>query len=172
MKKLLITTALAFSMVVTPAMANFYNKNVGDWYVFGFEGTTDNNRACVIQYEWQDGSRFHLIKDLVDDEIYIWFMNIQWQITDEPGEYKGMTVVVENADSAKNWPATYSLVNKNTILIRNLQNSFDFIEAFTEYDMVYFVMPGNIENAYLSLDGSAAALIAGSECIDASGDYN
>lgn len=170
MKKLLMTTALAFSMAVTPAMA-FYSKNIGDWYVFGFEGTPDDNRACVVQYEWQDGSRFQLIKDLVDGELYIWFKNNQWQISDAPGEYEGMTVVVENADNAKNWPATYSLVNKNTILIRNLQNSVDFIEALAEYDMVYFVMPGNIENAYIDLDNSMAALHAGSECIDASGNF-
>ena len=169
MKKLLMTTALAFGLVVTPAMADFYNKQVGNWLVFGFEGTPDNNRACVIQYEWRDGSRFHLIKDMVDGEAYIWFKNNQWNIGDAPGNYEGMTIIVEGSNgTVKSWNAIYNLMNKNTIIIRNLQNNPDFIEAFSSLSVMKFVMPGDIENVTIPLAGSSAAIIAGSDCINAS----
>ena len=164
-----MSTALALTLTATPALADFYNKQVGNWFVFGFEGTSDKNRACVIEYGWQDGSRFQLIKDMVDGEVYIWFKNHQWNIADAPGDYEGMTVIIEGSNgTVKSWNATYNLINKNTITIRNLQNNPDFIEAFSALSVMKFVMPGDIENAVIPLDGSSAAIAAGSDCIDAS----
>jgi len=171
MKKFLIAATLACTTLLsTPAaIADFYNKQVGNWLVFGFDGTSDKNRACVMEYQWQDGSTFQLIKDLVDGEVYIWFKNHQWNIGDAPGDYEGMTVIMQGSrGTVQSWNATYNLINKNTITIRNLQNNPDFIQAFAYLAQMNFVMPGDIENAVIPLTGTSAAINAASNCIDVS----
>jgi hypothetical protein len=170
MKKLLLASALAIStaLAAIPAKADFFNQNAGPWYIFGFEGTPDNNRACVLQYEWQDGSQFQIVKDLVDGEIYIWFKNHEWNIIDKPGDYTGMSVILQGSrGSVKSWNATYQLLNKNTIAIRNMNDAGDFFDLFAGLSVLRFVMPGDIDNAELSLQGSAAGLRSLVSCIQA-----
>ena len=167
MKKLLTTTAIALTMAITPVYANFFGKQVGPWSIFGADGTEQQNRACVMEYQYQDGSRFQLIKDLVDGELYIWFKNHSWNISDAPGDYEGMTVVIKGSrGSVASWPATYSLVNKNTILIRNLNGADDFINAFAYLSEMTFVMPGNIQDALIPLTSTAAGLSTLASCVD------
>lgn len=173
MKKFLLATTLACSTILstTAAYANFFNNQVGPWSIFGAEGTSEQNRACVMEYQWQDGSRFQLIKDLVDGELYIWFKNHSWNIGDAPGDYEGMTVVIKGSrGSVASWPATYSLVNKNTILIRNLNGADAFINAFAYLSEMTFVMPGNIQDALIPLTKTAAGLSNLASCVDASGN--
>lgn len=149
--------------------ADFYNDRVDNWVVFGFDGEVDNNRACVMEYKYQDGSKFQLIADLVDGEIYIWFKNHQWNISDAPGEYDGMTILIEGSGgTVRSWDAIYQLSNKNTILIRHLEGNNELIDSIAYLHEMKFIMPGTIENASVPLEGSTRALESMITCLEIS----
>lgn len=166
LKKLMITTALAVSMAVTPALAEFYKKDIGQWEVFGVEKEGNKNKACVVSFLSRDGSAFQLIKDLDDGELYIWIRNHAWDIQQESDEYDGMVVIIEGDDNyVKSWPATYLLINKNTVAIRNINNALDFIVDFSKHKLLKIIMPDNISNIYLDLADSGKAMEALYECV-------
>ena len=161
-----MSTALALTMMVTPAMANFYNDEIGYWSIFGFEGTPTDNKACVLEMVWQDGSRFQLIKDLVDGELYIFLKNNDWNISNPEGVYEfEMVIINENNTEAVSGVMEYILLNKNTIVVRGL-DADGFVPPFTSLDELRFIMPGNIQNAYVDLENSNAAIQSMSKCID------
>lgn len=60
----------------------------------------------------------------------------------------------------------YTLVNKNTILVRGLDVP-TFIPAFMGRAFIKFIMPGNIGTATIPLTGSTDAIGKMLECMDA-----
>ena len=170
---LLTTVTLA-----TPAFAvtgyEFYSNDTTHWHIGGYTGDTDDvagglNPACYAEYAFQDGSSFQLIKDLEDGEVYIWLRNMEWNISDTPGAYSlRMNIVNRRGDiGSASGNYEYELVNKNTVMIRGL-NVDEFIPAFMNSTEVRLVMPGDIPNAYIPLEGSSVATQMIAECIKSS----
>jgi hypothetical protein len=169
MKKLLLSTVLAASLFATQAFAEtiFYSGGqTGAWTVFGNAGNATQNAACVAETKWQDGSSMQLIKDLRTGELYIWFQNYEWNIGDPPGDYPFRMNIVNRANQVVGGDMTYSLVNKNTIAIRGI-DAQSFIPAFMEMSEMRILMPGDIQPAYIPLDGSTAAVQKLLACMDA-----
>ena len=168
MKKFLITTLLAASLAITPALAqeNFYDGGVvGSWSVFGNPGNATQNPACVAEVTWDDGSKLQLIKDLRDGELYIWFRNNEWNIADTPGEYLFRMNLVDSKGNVVGGDLNYELINKNTIAVRKIDVD-SFIPPFMTMAEIRFIMPGDIQNAYVPLNGSSDAVDKLLVCMD------
>jgi hypothetical protein len=162
--------AMLFTSSAFAAGREFYNVDVrpGPYYVKGVTADTDGgngNPACYAEVNWRDGSRFQLIRDLADAELYIFLSNAAWNIGDPPGNYRLRANFHRNGNiSGINFD--YTLVNKNTIVIRNI-NKEQFLPLFTGNQRMTLVMPGSIQNAEIDLTGSARSLAEISKCIDA-----
>jgi hypothetical protein len=168
MKKLLLSTVLAVSVFASQAFADniFYSGGqTGAWTVFGNAGNQNQNPACIAETKWQDGSTMQLIKDLNSGELYIWFQNYEWNIIDPPGDYPFRMNMVNRANQVVGGDMTYSLINKNTIAIRKIDVD-SFIPAFMDMSELRILMPGDIQPAYIPLDGSTAAVDKILSCID------
>jgi hypothetical protein len=164
MKSIFFGAALVLSAL--PANADyFYQSEVGNWMVFGEDPASELNPACVISYEWQDGSEFQLIFDLYERELFIWFRNLEWDIIDPEGFYSLNMVAVGRNNNVVSGVLDYYLLNKNTIDIPDIEPG-TFLDAFARMNELRFVMPGNIQNAYLDLDGSRAATMEFFDCIN------
>ncbi len=169
MKKLLLSTVLAISLFTSQALADaniFYQGGqTGAWTVFGNGGSQSQNPACVAETTWQDGSTMQLIKDLTSGELYLWFQNYEWNIGDPPGDYPFRMNMYNRANQVIGGDMTYTLVNKNTITIRGIDVN-SFIPAFMEMGEMRIIMPGDIQPAYIPLQGSSAAVERLLACID------
>jgi hypothetical protein len=144
----------------------YQGGQVGSWSVFGNSGNTTQNPACVAEVTWDDGSKFQLIKDLKNGEFYIWFQNNEWNIIDPPGNYTFRMNIVNRANQVAGGDMTYQLVNKNTIAVRELDVD-SFVGPFMEMTEIRFIMPGDIGNAFIPLNGSTAAIEKLVQCLDA-----
>jgi len=172
MRKFVSTTlaAMLFTSSALAAGQEFYNVDVrpGPYFVKGVTADTDGgngNPACYAEVTWRDGSRFQLIRDLADGELYIFFRNNTWNISDAPGVYQ-MRANFQRNGNVSGLNFQYNLVNKNTIVIRNIIKE-QFLPLFSGNQRMVFVMPGSIQNAEVDLTGSARALSEVSNCVDA-----
>jgi len=164
MKSIIFGAALALTAL--PANAEyFYQSDVGNWTVFGEAPEIELNPACVISHVWQDGSEFQLIYDLYERELFIWFRNLEWDIADVEGYYTLDMVVVGSGNGVVSGRLDYYLVNKNTINVPGIEPG-TLMEAFAGMNELRFIMPGNIQNAYLDLQGSRAASMEFFDCIN------
>lgn len=169
MKNFFLSALLASSLVVTPALAQeiFYDGGqAGSWSVFGNAGTDTQNPACVAEVTWDDGSKLQLIKDLRDGELYIWFRNNEWNISDPPGVYTFRMNILDSGNNVVGGELEYELINKNTIAVRKIDVD-SFIPPFMTMTEIRFIMPGDIQNAYVPLNGSSQAVDKLLACIDA-----
>ena len=171
MKKFVSATlaAMLFTSSAFAAGKEFYNVDVrpGLYYVKGVTADVDGgsgNPACYAEVNWRDGSRFQLIRDLADGELYIFFRNNTWNIGDAPGTYNLRANFHRNANIS-GLDLQYQLIDKNTIVIRNLRKD-QFLPLFSANQKVTFVMPGTIQNAEFDLTGSSNALTEISKCVD------
>jgi opacity protein-like surface antigen len=163
--------AMLFSSSAFAAGTEFYNVDVrpGPYYVKGVTADTNGgsgNPACYAEVNYRDGSRFQLIRDLADGELYIYLRNTSWNISDAPGVYQLRANFSRNGQFVSGLNFSYNQVNKDTIVIRNIKRE-TFLPLFTANAVMTFVMPGNIQNASVDLTGSSRSLEEISKCIDA-----
>lgn len=171
MNKLLTALMLTAAMTL-PTFADdgkgyeFYNNQSGNWHVGGYSGDPSLDPACYAEYPFQDSSVFQLIKDLASGEVYLYIMNVSWDIADAPGQYDLiMNFRLRNGNyEAASGKYSYQLLNKNTILINGL-NVDEFIPSFMNATEIQLVMPGTIQNGFIPLDGSSGATTLLAECI-------
>jgi hypothetical protein len=174
MKKFISVTlaAMLFTSSAFAAGKQFYNVDVrpGPYYVKGVTADVDGgngNPACYAEINWRDGSQFQLIRDLADGELYIFLRNNNWNIGDKSGNtYRLRMNFINRSGNIAGLNFEYYLVNKNTIVIRNIKKD-QFLPLFANNVKALFVMPGNIENAEIDLTGSSRSLEEISKCIDA-----
>ena len=163
------TIALSTSVVAAESGYEFYSNQSQNWYIGGYSGDSTTNPACYTEFSFQDGSSFQLVKDLKDGEVYIFFRNMQWNIIDDPGQYSlrmNLTTSGGNINPASG-EYYFQLINKNTVSINQL-NADEFIPGFMNSAEIGLIMPGDIENAYIPLDGSSRATELLADCIDKS----
>lgn len=171
MKKFVSATlaAMLFTSSAFAASQQFFSVDVrpGAFYAFGVTANAEKNEnpACYAEVNWRDGSRFQLIRDLADGELYIFFRNVTWNINDPAGLYQ-MRMNFHRNGNITGLNFQYNLINKNTIVIRNIKKD-QFLPLFTGNQKMLFVMPGSIQNAELDLTGSSRALAEVSNCVDA-----
>lgn len=164
MKKFLTTTLALLTMVSTATADVFYQQKEQLWNVYGVVNVKEKNPACIAEQTWRDGSYIQLIKDLADNELYIALTNMEWQIQDEPGNYK-MRVNAFVGSEIHGFNFDYTLINKNSIVIRGIIGE-KFVPVFAAANKLRFVMPGTITNADIQLNGSRAAIIGLSDCMN------
>lgn len=168
-----VSATLAVMLFSSSALASnetFFREDVrpGPYYVYGVTADTEKNSnpACYAEVTWRDGSKFQLIRDLADGELYIFFQNTTWNISDPVGNYRMRINFHGRNGQISGLNFQYSLVNKNTIVIRNIIKE-QFLPLFSGNSRAVLVMPGSIQNAEIDLTGSAKALSEISRCIDA-----
>ena len=172
MKKLVSGTlaAMLFTSSAFAASQQFFNVDVrpGPYYVYGVtsNGQNNDNPACYAEINWRDGSRFQLIRDLADGELYIFLRNSTWNISDAPGNYRMRMNFHNRNGQISGLNFEYKLINKNTIVIRNIIKE-QFLPLFSNNTRAVFVMPGSIQNAEIDLTGSTRTLAEISNCVDA-----
>ena len=172
MKKTLSVVAAVALAFTTSVFAGelFYDKPANDkqvWGVFGDKGSDSLNPACVAELGFNDGSYVQIIKDLANGEVYIWLKNNAWEIQDEVNQYYDLELNFTFTDgSVVNVPMQYLLLNKNTIILPQL-NDENFLGALATAKEFKLIMPGTIQNAYIGLDGSTDALTLIGACMDA-----
>jgi hypothetical protein len=171
MKKIISGTlaAMLFTSSAFAASQQFFNVDVrpGPYYVFGVTANVEknDNPACYAEINWRDGSRFQLIRDLADGELYIFLRNNTWNISDPPGNYRMRMNFHNRSGQISGLNFDYRLINKNTIVIRNIIKE-QFLPLFSNNSKAFFVMPGSIQNAEIDLTGSARTLTEISNCVD------
>lgn len=162
--------AMLFSSSAFAANQTFFREDVrpGPYYVYGVTADPEKNSnpACYAEVTWRDGSKFQLIRDLADGELYIFFHNVTWNIADAPGNYRMRVNFHGRNGQVTGLNFEYRLVNKNTIVIRNIIKD-QFLPLFSGNSKAIFVMPGSIQNAEIDLTGSAKTLSEISRCVDA-----
>ena len=172
MRKFISVTlaAMLFSSSAFAANETFFREDVrpGPYYVYGvtFDPEKNSNPACYAEVTWRDGSKFQLIRDLADGELYIFMQNMTWNISDPAGVYR-LRANFSRGSQISGINFEYNLVNKNTIVIRNIDKD-RFLPLFTGNQKMTFVMPGSIQNAELDLTGSSRTLGEVSRCVDVS----
>lgn len=173
MRKFVSTTlaAMLFTSSAFAAGREFYKVDVqpGPYFVYGVTADTDGgsgNPACYAEVNWRDGSRFQLIRDLADGELYIFLRNTAWNISDPAGTYNLRANFTRNNQVVSGLNFEYTLVNKNTIVIRNIKKEV-FLPLFTANQRMELIMPGTIQNATIDLTGSSRSLEEISKCIEA-----
>jgi len=172
MKKLVSGTlaAMLFTSSAFAASQQFFNVDVqpGPYYVFGVTANAEknDNPACYAEINWRDGSRFQLIRDLADGELYIFLRNNAWNISDSPGNYSMRINFLSRSGQTTGLNFEYRLINKNTIVIRNIIKE-KFLPLFANNTRAIMVMPGSIQNAEIDLTGSSRTLTEISNCVDA-----
>jgi len=168
---------VSLAMFATSAYAgeSFFSFDVrsGPFMVYGVAGETNprNNPACYAEVTWRDGSKFQLIRDLDDGELYIFVRNNTWNVTDAPGIYNVRINFEKYGSIINGLNFQYNLLNKNTIVIRNIKKE-TFLPLFSNGNKMIFVMPGSIQNAEVSLEGSTRALTEIANCVDRSTGVN
>ena len=164
MKKLMLSTAILVGLTV-PVYAEFYNKSIGDWVIFGYDGR-ELNKACILEKSWEDGSRFHLIKDLTDGELFIWINNLSWDIKQKDSNiYDGATMIIESESGELfTFETKFALINNNTIAIPNLKPT-EFVPPFITLTKLRIVIPGFIDEMEIPLDNAFLAVTVLGECI-------
>ena len=171
MKKLVSGTlaAMLFTSSAFAASQQFFNVDVrpGPYYVFGVTANAEknDNPACYAEVNWRDGSRFQLIRDLADGELYIFLRNNAWNISDPPGNYRMRINFLNRSGQTTGLNFDYRLINKNTIVIRNIIKE-QFLPLFANNTRAIMVMPGSIQNAEIDLTGSSRTLTEISNCVD------
>jgi hypothetical protein len=173
MMKKLVSTSLAAMLFASSAFAAgkeffFVDVRPGPYYVKGVTADVNGgtgNPACYAEINYRDGSRFQLIRDLADGELYIYMHNSNWNISDPSVVYQLRANFSRNNQVVNGVNFSYNLVNKNTIVIRNIDKD-RFIPLFTGNQRMLLIMPGNIQNAEVDLTGSSKSLAEISKCID------
>lgn len=182
MKKILILIALALTTTfVSASLANqsgsvFYEYMIGQrltdkgaWIILGKTGSDTSNAKCSMGTEWNDGSYYWYINDLIDNEVYMEFRNNSWNISDPPGKYTLRANFKYSNGSIRGDYLKYDLINKNLIFIRWLDEMVTN-EMFNAIELV-LVMPGTISNAIIPLTGTRKAIALLSECRNQSKKY-
>lgn len=165
MRRLMLIAGL---LATLPAQANdetFFNDVSGSWSVYGHSGNENLNPACVAETKWDDGSRLQIIQDLKDGELYINFNNNQWNVEGPYNTQHELTMNMYGKKGVESWTATFNLSTKNSIQIRGIDYK-SFLPAFMGYNKMVLIMPGTVENAEVSLVGSAAAVRLMAGCIE------
>jgi hypothetical protein len=162
--------AMLMTSSALAASQTFYNVDVrpGPYYVYGVTADSEknDNPACYAEVTWRDGSKFQLIRDLADGELYIFFRNATWNISDPAGNYRLRMNFHNRNGQVNGLNFEYRLINKNTIVIRNIIKE-QFLPLFASNSKSILVMPGSIQNAEFDLTGSTNALAEISKCVDA-----
>jgi len=182
MKKLLLALCLSTAVITTGlAESNlsriFFNEMIGRnitdrgaWGIWGRTGDNRVNAACGMGTSWNDGSYFNFIKDLMDQEVYMEMHNANWNISDAPGTYELRANFVYSNGHVVGGSLKYQLINKNKILIRNLDRSI--IDLVFDAKGLVLVMPGSIQSVTIPLDNSRSGMKLLSKCIDVSKNYS
>ena len=162
--------AMLFSSSAFAANQTFFSEDVrpGPFYVYGVTSDPEkenDNPACYAEVRWRDGSKFQLIRDLADGELYIFLQNMTWNISDPVGNYRMRINFQNRSNQINGLNFEYRLINKNTIVIRNIIKE-QFIPLFANNSKAIFVMPGSIQNAEIDLAGSSKTLSEISRCVD------
>jgi hypothetical protein len=168
MKYMIAALLLMISATSTFAQQVFFSAPSvrGSWDVQGDVGDSTLNPACRMQTNWQDGSFFTLIKDLKDGELYILMQVNTWNIIDPPGSIATARFNFHSGNTISGGPATYELLNKNTVRFRGLHGE-RFLPDFDRASSLTIVMPNTIPNAFINLKGTSDALEAMSACMKA-----
>ena len=164
----ILYTLLASLLFSTAALAEqvfFSAPNLrGNWQVIGTSGDQTLNPACKLIMTWRDGSSFELIKDLADGELYILLINNTWSINDPPNTLAKARLNFYTGNTISGGPATFELLNKNTIRFRGLVAD-RFLPDFVSAQKLVIVMPGTVSNAEVNLEGTRNGIDVLSNCV-------
>ncbi len=176
--RLAAAAALATLAMMTPAFAQigalFYERFAETWYIFGDLGDRDVNPACGLRYSYNDGSSFTLYKDLVTGEVFIVVVNMVWDVRDvrEGDRFNAnFNFYTGNGALYDSFTGYITFYSKNSIIIPDVGGDA-FLAALYGAASLTIVMPGNVENAHVTLRGSAQGMNYLSECIDAAARLN
>lgn len=160
------------------AITNFYDKQISnEWWVAGRVYTpspTDSpvNNVCTALRRWEDGSSIYLIKDLVDGEMYMRIVNVDWNI---PSKVVGGGIIARFGLAASKdhklikgaLRISFDRVNSNTIIFRKLNGElYDFLYRASSIMMSF---PPDIDTMSTmdTLVPGKAVLEAMGDCMDA-----
>ena len=179
LKTTIAAIVMLFSGSALADFTEFYRVDVTDspYMVYGVTGDTEGkkNPACYAEINWRDGSRFQLVRDLEDGELYIFFRNNQWNIADETGmkkSYRLRANFEKHGNLTNGFNFEYNLLSKNIIVIRNIVKTGNFIPLFVENTKMTFIMPGDIQNSEVSLKGSLRVMEELSKCVSRADTLN
>lgn len=172
MKRLWIFLVLAFGLLTSTAKADprqFYYDTVGDWTIGGYTASGDIPAHCTLNRTFADGSFFNLHRNLDEDgDLYIYIHNTAWNIAGQTDVVASLRNNFYTKDAfGYGVDFQFRVVNKNSIVIPKI-NKAVYVPLFVKYTSSRFIMPGDVSNIELPLDGSSAGYLKLGECIDLS----
>lgn len=166
MKKLFTIVVAIFFMATTSFAADnfFYKNSSGQWDVFGHAGNSTLNPACVMQTNWNDGSKLLVIQDLSDGELYIHFSHKKWNVKGPYNKNYQLTLRFIDSRNILNLKAEFTLTNSDSIVIRGIKHEV-FLDPFVVSDTMVFVMPGDVPDVSVGLRGTRNIFDYVKECM-------
>ena len=158
---------------------DFFARSIDElWMVHGvtYPDNPDRNPTCFADRVYNDGSRFQLSRDLVKDELYIWFRDNTWEIKEPFGLNTSYSVRI-NIFNSRNQiigggDMKFSVLAKNVITLRRMAEKA-FLEVLLRGDKLVFVMPGTVPNTTVTFNGAAKMITRTlSDCAKASRDID
>jgi hypothetical protein len=162
----LLSVALSTSVGAQQEAERFFEITRNGWITHGRYAFEKDNPHCVTSKWFEDGSAFTVVRDLADQEIYITVRNVKWEFTQPKGTPDTLNMNAHKKGKFyKGLRLTGHLVNKNTIILRNMP--FEFLTIFEEANTLDLIMPGDDANARVDLSGSGDALTQLNRCLKA-----
>ena len=162
MKKLLASAVLSLCLMAGTASAEeFYRKQAGQWTVEGFQ---KDIAICAASTFWDNGSYVSFF--VSENGAYVMVHNTQWNIGDPPGAFKGYQATLRffgkyNPDEGV---VDYKLTDNQTVVLLNVNEKF--LQAWTKYDTMVILMPGDIGQMTVGLGGTNAIVSYMGECLE------
>lgn len=165
----LVLAILAAFALPLYAQQPFFNSRADNWIVIGLPSRGDKNAVCGAEYAFKDGSTFTLYSDLIDGELYLTVHNTRWSIGDKPGSKANLRMnFYDRSGNVNGGTAEFILIDKNTVVVPGL-NPKVFIRDFVNKNKLELIMPGTIDNAEITLEGSSKAIDLLVQCVNSAG---
>lgn len=161
---------ITFIITINAAFADdiFFHSKIenGPYEIYGQLGSKEinNNPSCFTEISYYDGSKFQLIFDLDDDELYMVIRNTSWSFSESQGSVNKLDAIFKKQKEIDTLLFKYKVINSNTIAIRNIIKNGSFLKNFIAYESMNLITPdGKIST--ITLHGSKTALEEVAKCL-------
>lgn len=163
MRKIMTAAVMSLALLTTTAYADqFYKKDAGQWTVEGFKGETN---FCSASTFWPNDS---YVSFFVTDQkqANILVHNTEWNIGDPTGHFNGYKATIRFFGKYPSEQGTidYNLTDAQTVLLQDV--NVEFLKDWTKFDAMVIIMPGDISQMSVGLDGTNVAVSLMGECLD------
>ena len=164
MRNVIATALLTISTIAIAASPPkiFYENIIGNWSVSGNYESPELNPSCSISMSWKDRSEFRFIKDLADNEKYVFLRVTGWNLNPLEKEPKPVEIKFTGTAGETIGITDYRIIDNKSVHLRNV--NLQFVADMVKYRTMQLTFQNNVV-IKIDLDKSKEALQSMAECI-------